>query len=132
MERPAKLGALLERVSPRVLDALVLPVTAAPLGLAQALGFLRGLVAGLSGRRVLVLALGARSDAAGSELASRLASAAERQLGLRVERLGELAFDAAGYRALLRGESLQAGAADSASAHALRELGARLAARAAA
>jgi hypothetical protein len=132
VERPARLGALLERVAVRLLDSLVLPVTAAPLGLARALGFLRGLQPALAGRRVLVLTLGAQSEAAGAELASRLASAAQRQLGLRVERLGELAFDAAGYRSLLHGESLQVGAAQSASSHALRELGARLAGRAAA
>lgn len=130
VERPAALAALLERLAPRTLDALLLPVAAAPLGLAQALGFLRGLAPLLSGRRVLVLALGAASDAAGAELAARLAAAAERQLGLRVERLGELAFDAAGYRSLLRGESLQTGSGE--SARTLRELGARLAGRAAA
>lgn len=132
VERPMRLAPLLERVPPRVLDALVLPVAAAPAGLSQALGFLRDLAPALGGRRVLVLALGARTDAAGAELAARLGGAAERQLGLRVERLGELAFDAAGYRSLLRGEPLQASAGDSASAHALRALGARLAARAAA
>jgi hypothetical protein len=130
VERPSELARLLERVAPRTLDALLLPVAAAPLGLAQALGFLRGLAPALSGRRVLVLALGAASDAAGAELAARLAGAAERQLGLRVERLGELAFDAAGYRSLLRGESLQS--TPGASARALRELGAKLAGRAAA
>jgi len=132
VERPTRLAPLLERVSPRVLDALVLPVAAAPAGLAQALGFLRALAPVLGRRRVLVLALGARTDAAGAELAARLGGAAERQLGLHVERLGELAFDAAGYRSLLRGEPLQTSASDSASAHALRALGARLAARAAA
>ena len=130
VERPGQLAAVLERVAVRALESLVLPVAAAPLGLARALGFLRGLAPALAGRRVRVLALGAASDAAGAELAARLASAAERQLGLRVERLGELAFDAAGYRSLLRGESLQASGGE--CALALRALGARLAGRVAA
>jgi hypothetical protein len=77
---------------------------------------------------VLVLALGASDGAPSSRPGSPAPQ--ERQLGLRVERLGELAFDAAGYRSLLRGESLQVGAGE--SARALRELGARLAGRAAA
>jgi hypothetical protein len=122
VERPARLAGLLERAPVRALDALLLPMTAAPLGLSRALGFLRSLAPLLTGRRVLVLALGAPNDAAGAELAARLASAAERQLGLRVERAGELRFDAAGYRSLLHGESLQA----------LRDAGARVAARVAA
>jgi len=132
VERPARLGALLGRISAGDLDGVVLPVEAAPWGLGKALGCLRELAPALASRRVLGLVVGASSHEAAANLIARLCGAARRQHGVEIELLGELARDAESYRSLLRGESLHALGAESATARSLRALCQRLSQRLAA
>jgi len=132
VERPARLGALLGRLPGDALDGVVLPIEAAAWGLSRTLGFLRELAPALAGRRVLALVVGAQTPAAAADLIARLAAAARRQYGVEIELLGELARDAESYRSLLRGESLHALAAESATAQSLRALCQRLSQRLAA
>ena len=132
VERPARLGALLGRIFVGDLDGVVLPVEAAPWGLGKALGFLREFAPALESRRVLGLVVGAASHEAAANLIGRLSGAARRQHGVEIELLGELARDAESYRSLLRGESLRALGAESATAQSLRALCQRLSQRLAA
>ncbi|MEX2209015.1 MAG: hypothetical protein WEF50_22590 [Myxococcota bacterium] len=132
VERPGRLGALLGRIPAGELDGVVLPVDAAPWGLGKTLGFLRELAPALAGRRVLGLVVGAPSVEAAASLIARLGAAARRQHGVEIELLGELARDAESYRSLLRGESLHALDAKSATAQSLRALCQRLSQRLAA
>lgn len=132
LERPTRLAALLGQIPADALDGVVLPVEHATWGLGKALGLLRELAPVLANRRVLVLVVGADSPAATAELVARLAAASRRQHGLEVELLGGLARDAESYRSLLRGESLHALEAESATAQSLRALCQRLSQRLAA
>ena len=132
VERPARLGALLGRLPANALDGVVLPVEAAAWGLGKALGFLREIAPALASRRVLGLVVGAETPSAAADLIARLAAAARRQHGVAIELLGELARDADSYRSLLRGESLHALGAESATAQSLRTLCQRLSQRLAA
>jgi hypothetical protein len=127
VERPARLAALLVRIAAHRLDGIVLPVEAAPWGLGKALGLLRELAPALSNRRVLGLVVGAPpGHEAAAQLVARLSGAAQRQHGVSVELVGELARDADSYRSLLCGESLHSLGAESASAESLRALCERL------
>jgi hypothetical protein len=132
VERPARLGALLGRLPENALDGVVLPVEAAAWGIGKMLGFLRELAPALANQRVLGLVVGAGTPSAASELIAVLAAAARRQHGVEIELLGQLARDAESYRSLLRGESLHALGAESATAQSLRALCQRLSQRLAA
>jgi hypothetical protein len=132
VERPANLGALLGQLPADALDGVVLPVEAAQWGLGKTLGYLRGLAPALTGRRVLGLVVGAASPDAARELIARLASAMQRQHGVEIEFLGELARDAESYRSLLRGDSLHGLGDESTTAQSLRALCQRLSQRLAA
>jgi hypothetical protein len=132
VERPSRLGALLGGIPVADLDGVVLPVDAAAWGLGKTLGLLRELAPALAGRRVLGLVVGAANSEAAASLIARLAAAARRQHGVEIELLGGLARDAESYRSLLRGESLHALGAESATAQSLRALCQRLSQRLAA
>ncbi len=132
VERPTRLAALLGRLPGDALDGVVLPVEVAAWGVGKALGFLRELAPALAGRRVLGLVVGAESRAMAESLIARLGAAARRQHGVEIELLGEFARDAESYRSLLRGESLHALGAESATAQSLRVLCQRLSQRLAA
>ncbi len=132
IESPARLGAMLGRIPTDGLDAVLLPVELAPWGLGKTLGFLREYAPALTNRRVLALVVGSDSPAAAAELIGRLAAASRRQYGVEIELLGGLTRDAASYRLLLRGESLHALEAGSATARDLRALCQRLGQRLAA
>lgn len=116
--RPSELGKTLAGVPPGRLDGVLLPVDAAPWGLAQALGWLRDL--GDAAPRIGAFVVGAASPESADEQAARLCAAARRQLGLRVESLGSLPRDRASYRSLLHGVPVTALDAEAGSARALR------------
>jgi hypothetical protein len=122
---PAALHAALGRSSARA-DALILPVDATPSGLARALGWLRALEAEQRAIPIGAALLGAADADDARRLAAQLSRAALRQLGLRVEPLGELRPDAASSRALLRGLPVLEVDSGSAAAASLRALSSRL------
>jgi hypothetical protein len=90
---------------------------------------LRELPKPLPAQRVGALVLGAADDESATRLYRRLASAASRQLGLRLESLGSLAHDRASFRSLLRGRSVLEVDAEAASSQSVREISMRLVAQ---
>ncbi len=88
------------------LDGLLLPVDSAAHELARALGWLREFREKLPRLRMGVVLLGAADPNAADLLFRKLAGAARRQLGLELERLGELRRDGACDRSLLHGVSV--------------------------
>jgi hypothetical protein len=123
---PHQLGSMLQQLTPGYLEGLLLPIDAAPSGLAQALGVLRQLPSTMPGVRIAAVLVGAAARSQARELFLKLQGAARRQLGFDIEDLGELERDPASFRSLLRGVPVLDIDEDAGSARSLRALCERL------
>jgi hypothetical protein len=119
------LTALLPALAPGRIAGLILPVDASSRGLSQALGLLRALPRSVSGLRIAVLCLGS-TEGEGPAVFRKLDGAARRQLGIRLESLGELRRASPDFRALLRGGSVLRDDPEAPSARALLRVRERL------
>lgn len=123
---PESLGQAIQAVPTGLLRALIVPVDAAQWGLEPALGLLRQLGRLPAGLRVGAILAGAAPSEPGRALFRTLASAARRQLGLRLELLGEISRDATSFRSLLSGVAAVELDASAASSRSMRDLCLRL------
>ncbi len=124
---PERLGSVLAELDRGLLAGVLLPVDAAPWGLARALRWLRNCATGSHGVRIGAVIVAAESRDRANELYRKLASAAQRQIGLEVENFGELRRDSASFRSLLRGVPVLDLDAGAGSSRSLAMLGRRLA-----
>ncbi len=128
--RPDELLAEAWALADGSLRGVILPVGTSSASVTRALTSIRALAAGGARFAIGVLFVGAASSTEADAAYQQLRGAAERQFGLRLERLGELPRDAAAGRSLLRGVPIVELDAGAASAQSLAAAGARLAASA--
>jgi hypothetical protein len=124
---PEALGSVLAELDRSLLAGVLLPVDAAPWGLARALRWLRNCAIGSRGVRIGAVIVAAESRERANELYRKLASAARRQIGLEIENFGEVQRDSASFRSLLRGVPVLDLDAGAGSSRSLAMLGRRLA-----
>ncbi len=125
---PEQLGSVLGGLDGSRISGVLLLVDAAAWGLTRALGWLRGCSEALAGVRIGAVVVGADDRELATDLYDKLASAARRQLGLRLESFGEIERDAASFRSLLLGVSVLDLDSAAASSRSLESLCRRLAA----
>lgn len=125
---PATLGTLLQQLAPGSVDGVLVPLEATPLGPGQALGLLRQLGPLMPELRVGAVRVGANSSSEVQDTLGKLARAAQRQLGLELEDLGELHRGPAIFRSLLHGLSVLDVDEEGSTARSVRDLALRLSA----
>ena len=124
--RPKQLCSVLPELGDERLAGVLLPIDAVPGGAAQTLAWLRQLPPMADGLRIGAMVIGAREREEARELFTKVHRAVSRQLGLRVEDLGELLRDPASFKALLRGVPVVEFDPDALSAQSLLALSRRL------
>lgn len=123
---PHELPEYVARLGAERLDGLILPLDAGTGGASRALATLRGLAPRAHELVIGAVIVGADDAALATRAFERLAHAARRQLGVSIERLGEIPRDPARYRSLLRGVSLLELGEEGPASRGLRVLGSRL------
>lgn len=124
---PGQVGLAAARLTPGLVRGALLPVDASAQGSTTALGWLRASAAGLAGLRLGAVVVGAPSRGQARDVFAKLASAARRQLELRVASFGEVERDANSFRSLLRDVPVAVLDSEAASSRSLDSLSRQLA-----